>query len=610
MPLGRRNARRLLGFRRVWLCDTEFGTRPDGSIDPRCAVFLELYSGKEIRLWEDGLRALKALPFDIRNDLFVCYSAGAEIGVFLELGLALPHHVLDLYAEDLAITNGRRAKKDVVKLLTMMARYGLNPVDVEEKAGMRALAMRGGPYTPAEIAALLDYCAGDVYALRDLLRTPGLLADLAQFHPQEILFRGRFMVALARSHRVGVPVDVLFLQDLAKYRAEMAVAIAQEAEAEARRRAEATAGLPEGRPEKRHRWDIYVGARFDMAGYKDFLERAGIKVPLTKKTGVPTTSTKELMKLEGTYAELTPLRECMSSLDALSSFELQIDTDDCARMFERPFGAVTGRSTKSFFSFPKWMRPSIKPPEGFGVAVLDARAQEPLINGVLSGDERMIADYLAGDVHQQLVDQLGLTDTYDLKARDRGKIINHATSYGQGAWGLAKRLGIPEEEAEEFLRGHERARPAFYRWRQSIVNGLKRKPPRTHYTMMGWPFWTGRVSNPRSMMNHPAQSNASDWMRAVMIIATEAGIWICLSAHDGFLILSPVERLEQDIERMTLIMQAVSEALFGIPMFVDCDEHARAVWPNRLVLGGKLPATWELVQRELQRIKQAAEAAA
>jgi hypothetical protein len=77
-----------------------------------------------------------------------------------------------------------------------------------------------------------------------------------------------------------------------------------------------------------------------------------------------------------------------------------------------------------------------------------------------------------------------------------------------------------------------------------------------------------------------------------------------LSAHDGFLILSPEDRLEADIATMTMIMQVASEVMFGIPMFVDCDEHARAVWPNRLVLGGELPETWLLVQRELARIKR------
>jgi DNA polymerase-1 len=577
-------------------CDTEFGTRPDGRPDPRCAVFL-LEDGTEIRFWEDELHRLKKLPFDIRNTAFVCYSAGAEIGVFLELGLALPHHVIDLYAEHLAITNGRRGKGDKIKLITLMALCGLTPTDVEEKKEMQALAMRGGIYSPSKRAALQDYCASDTYALKDAWLSPYLQAELAKFHPQEILFRGRFMVALARSHRPGVPIDAQFSRDLAEHRDEIAVAIATEAEAAAARRAEAD-------PEHFHRWDIYRGARFVRAGYEDFLRRAGIPMPLTPKGEHSSTKREEFLKLEGQYPELTPLRECMGDLDALSNFDLPVDADDRVRLFVRPFGSVTGRSTKSLFSLPKWTRPMVKPPRGMGVAYLDARAQEHLVAAARSGDARMKADYLAGDVHQQLVDELGLTVSVGQKPRDRAKIINHATAYGQGVWGLAKRLGTSKEAAAEFLREHRRGRQDFYQWRQSIVNGLKHKPARTYYTILGWPFWAGQVGNERSMMNHPVQSDAADWMRTVMVLATESGIGVCLSAHDGFLIIAPVERLEQDIERMTLIMQAASEALFGIQMFVDCDEHARAVWPNRLVLGGDFHPTWNLVQSELRRIKQ------
>lgn len=429
------------------------------------------------------------------------------------------------------------------------------------------------------------------------------LPGLTTFHPQEILFRGRFMVAVARIHRVGVPVDTAFLRDLSTYRPEMAVAIAAGAEAASVEAEEATANLPDGHKAKFHHWGIYHGARFDMESYKDFLIRGGIRVPPTP-TGLPTTSVKELEKLETTYPQLTPLRECLHNLDALSKFDVEIDADNCVRMFTRPFGATSGRSTKSFFSFPRWMRPAVKPPRGYGVAYLDVVAQEPLINAALSGDERMLADYVAGDVHQRLADELELTEKSGKMPRDRAKIFNHGTAYGQGPWGLANKLNVSEDAAREILKGHARARPAFYRWRQANVNGLKHKPPRTYFTMLGWPFWTGRVTNPRTMMNHPAQSHGADWMRVVMIIATEAGILVCLSAHDGFLIMAPIDRLEADIERMTLIMQAVSEEMFGIPMFVDCDKHARAVWPHQLVLGGKLPATWQLIQRELRRIKQ------
>jgi hypothetical protein len=169
-----------------------------------------------------------------------------------------------------------------------------------------------------------------------------------------------------------------------------------------------------------------------------------------------------------------------------------------------------------------------------------------------------------------------------------------------------RRLGVSEERAGGILQEHRRARRRFYQWRQGVVNGLRRKPPRTYFTKLGWSFWTGHVDNDRTMMNYPAQSGGADWMHAVMIAATEAGILVCTGAHDGFLIMAPIEHLERDIARMTAIMVAASEALFGYPMFIDCDENARAVWPDRLMLGGKLSDTWRLVQQELHRLKQQA----
>ena len=124
----------MFGFKRVWCVDTEFGTRPDGRPDPRCLVAVELYSRKEIRLWEDELTKLSALPFDVANDLFVAYSAQAEISVLLELGLPIPRHILDLFFEFRAIRNGRRPRKDPgSKLIHALAHYGLHHIPADEK---------------------------------------------------------------------------------------------------------------------------------------------------------------------------------------------------------------------------------------------------------------------------------------------------------------------------------------------------------------------------------------------------------------------------------------------------------------------------------------------
>ena len=64
------------------------------------------------------------------------------------------------------------------------------------------IAMRGGPYTDAERIGLLDYCQTDVDALARLL--PRMLPKIDL--PRALL-RGRYMAAVARMERTGVPID-------------------------------------------------------------------------------------------------------------------------------------------------------------------------------------------------------------------------------------------------------------------------------------------------------------------------------------------------------------------------------------------------------------------
>jgi DNA polymerase I len=48
-------------------------------------------------------------------------------------------------------------------------------------------------------------------------------------------------------------------------------------------------------------------------------------------------------------------------------------------------------------------------------------------------------------------------------------------------------------------------------------------------------------------MNWPIQSTGADLMRVVCITATEAGIEVAAPVHDAFLIVSPLDRLDQDV---------------------------------------------------------------
>ena len=90
------------------------------------------------------------------------------------LGWPMPARILDLFTEFRCLTNGLSVPCGN-GLLGALAYYGLGGIAAAEKADMRDLAIRGGPFTPAEREALLDYCQTDVDSLGRLL--PAMLPD-------------------------------------------------------------------------------------------------------------------------------------------------------------------------------------------------------------------------------------------------------------------------------------------------------------------------------------------------------------------------------------------------------------------------------------------------
>src|SRR5262249_43788261 len=145
-----------LPFREVWCCDFEFSA-PDGERPTvRCMVAKEYHTGRVVRLWLDGEAIPSRSPFPVGPDaLFVAYFASAEMGCFLALGWPMSVRLLDLYAEAKWDTCGKDGAPNKPGLVWALDHYGLDSLDATEKQEMRALAIRGGPYTDAERRALL-----------------------------------------------------------------------------------------------------------------------------------------------------------------------------------------------------------------------------------------------------------------------------------------------------------------------------------------------------------------------------------------------------------------------------------------------------------------------
>ena len=185
-----------LPFRSVIFGDTEFefGGVNGNPLRPVCAVFKDLTSGQEWRLRRGEFGAVP--PFSTGPDtLFVAYYASAEIGFFHALGWPAPARILDLFTEFRNLTNGLPVESN--KLIHALEYFGLDTIGAHYKQQMIDLILRGPPWTEEEWQAILDYCAGDVYALERLL--PAMLPHIDL---PRALFRGRYMGNLGGSGKL------------------------------------------------------------------------------------------------------------------------------------------------------------------------------------------------------------------------------------------------------------------------------------------------------------------------------------------------------------------------------------------------------------------------
>ena len=67
--------------------------------------------------------------------------------------------------------------------------------------------------------------------------------------------------------------------------------------------------------------------------------------------------------------------------------------------------------------------------------------------------------------------------------------------------------------------------------------------------------------------------------RLAACMATEAGLGVCAPIHDALLLEAPLERLDEDVHRLTAIMVEASEMIMGV---LACRVDAEVVrYPDR-----------------------------
>ena len=530
----------------------------------------DLRSGREIRLWGNDLRR-RAAPFDTGpNSVLVAYAAAAELSCFLELGWPVPTNVIDLFAEHRVATNGIPLACGN-GLLGALAIRGLAHIDAGEKEEMRHLVLGQTDYSDAERAAILAYCMSDVDALAALLPTLPIELPFA-------LLRGRYGAAVARMERAGIPIDVeLYSRVVENWEALKRDLIG----------------------EVNVVFDVYDDGHFRLARLEKWLaDHRIVNWPRTE-TGLLATdedSFDEQIALHPELPELRLLRELRATLSRMRLIGLSLGADDRNCTALMPFQAITGRNlpsaSKFIFGPARWLRGFIKPPEGYGLAYLDFKAEEVAILAARSGDDRLAEHYASGDVYWRFAVTTGLgapeaTGLARKAIRDLVKILFLAISYGMQAPSLSRKTGKTLAEAKELLQLHASTYPDATRWREAIVDRARLNG--WLCTNFGWRRRGCENAPATELMNWPIQSAGADLMRLVCIAATEAGIELAAPVHDGFLIVAPLDRLHGEIERMKAIMVRASEIVTGgLPINVEVetvsfpdrymDERGRAMW--------------------------------
>jgi len=465
-----------LPYRHVIAADFEFefgghaGNRPR----PVCMVAKDLCTGQTWRLWRGEFDTVP--PFPIGADtLFVAFYASAELGCFRALGWPMPAKVLDLFVEFRNRTNGLTTPAGG-GLIGALTYFGLDNIGAVEKDDMRSLILRGGPWSPEERAAILDYCAGDVTALEQLLP-----AMLPRIDLPRALLRGRYMKAAAIMEHNGTPIDIETLGLLRQCWTDIQDDLITEIDADY--------CVFDGRTFKADRWESYLVAH---------------DIPWPRlESGRLDLSDNAFRQMAKAYPAVSPMRELRSALSDLRLNDLAVGQDGRNRTILSAFRSRTGRnqpgSAKYMFGPSVWLRSLIKPPPGFGIAYIDWSQQEFGIAAALAGDRAMQAAYLSGDPYLAFAKQAGAVPQGATKeshgpTRELFKQCVLAVQYGMEAGSLATRIGQPPLVARDLLRAHRDTYRKFWQWSEAAVDHAMLTS--TLHTAFGWCIHVDENPNP------------------------------------------------------------------------------------------------------------------
>ena len=271
------------------------------------------------------------------------------------------------------------------------------------------------------------------------------------------------------------------------------------------------------------------------------------------------------------------LRELRRTLSQLQSRKLEIGPDNRNRTHPWPFATKTGRNapsnSKFIYGAPKWFRNLINPDPGAAIITADWSGQEFAIQAAMSNDKNMQNAYRSGDPYMWWAREAGAAPSHATRishpeVREMFKVAALAISYGQGPFGLSVQIDVSPAHARAIREAHHARFRRYWEWVDRFINHFLLAG--SLYTRYGWQIQNNGTMSLPAIQNWPLQSNGAEMMRLAAIMLTEAGIKVCASIHDAFVVECALEEVSQVRAQVKEIMEESSQILLhGFRVRVD-----------------------------------------
>lgn len=287
---------------------------------------------------------------------------------------------------------------------------------------------------------------------------------------------------------------------------------------------------------------------------------------------------RHLVKLKTTYTDKLPLmingktarvhtsyQQAVTSTGRLSSTEPNLQNI--------PIRSSVGREIRKAFIAEK----------GYKILAADYSQVELRIMAHLSQDPNLLHAFQQGlDVHRATAaETLGIkADDVTPEQRRQAKAVNFGLIYGMGAFGLAKQLGIPRGEAQEYIDIYFARYPGVKRYMEdakayAMQHGFVETifGRRLHLPEINSRNMAKKRAAERVAINAPMQGSAADIIKRAMILIDE---WLIKENIDARMIMQVHDELvfevkEDQVEKISKEIKQFMEsaALLQVPLIVD-----------------------------------------